>query len=206
MLQEASEPEKINLEKSQFFVCNLWSVISGHKRDSITWSCFDLMETCSLSLILRSVFVSPIIYCVHTPGYSEVEGIEGQPVLLPCNTSVWLTAVDADDDDDERSSSKSTRKKKKMVEEKPVLILWYRGDSGVPLFTVDARNSSSLSTALKFASAEYEGRLEFDYKTSSLRVKTIFAEDEGAYRCRTDYRKFRTQNFILNLTVTGESF
>lgn len=172
------------------------------------------------------------------------------------------------------------------VDEEPSLILWYRGESGIPLYTVDARNSSSLLTSTTVASPELDGRAYFDpghgssasyfllnqmspassssssslsssstasvasnannkligssnyhsishgdltsrrgnlasksskndglvstdslvsSKTgASLVLKTVFREDEDEYRCRCDFKKSRTLNFLLNLTVIGE--
>lgn len=123
------------------------------------------------------------LFCIlelkHT-GYMEVEAIEGKEGSLACNTSRW--------------------------EEEPVLILWYRGESGIPIYTVDARNGSSLKQAQQIPSGEFEGRAYFDplLHPPTLRLKTVFREDEEQYRCRCDYRRARTQNFLLKMTVVGK--
>lgn len=95
-----------------------------------------------------------------------------------------------------------------LIREEPALIIWYRGSSGIPIFTVDARNASRLSDSTQISSTEYEGRVEFDPRLipPALRIKTIYVEDEGEYRCRCDFRKSRSQNFLLNLTVIGEFY
>lgn len=92
--------------------------------------------------------------------------------------------------------------------EEPALIIWYRGNSGIPIFTVDARNATSLRDSTQISSTEYEGRVEFDSRLipPALRIKSIYVEDEGEYRCRCDFRKSRSQNFLLNLTVIGKIF
>ena len=92
--------------------------------------------------------------------------------------------------------------------EEPALIIWYRGSSGIPIFTVDARNATSLQDSTQISSTEYEGRVEFDSRLipPALRIKSIYVEDEGEYRCRCDFRKSRSQNFLLNLTVIGKIF
>lgn len=89
--------------------------------------------------------------------------------------------------------------------EEPVLILWYRGESGVPIYTVDGRNSSSLQKAQQIPSSEYDGRAAFDpaRHPPTLVIKALFREDDNEYRCRCDFRTSRTQNFLVNLTVIG---
>lgn len=112
-------------------------------------------------------------------GYSETDVIEGKEGGIVCNTSKWT--------------------------EEPVLILWYRGESGVPIYTVDGRNSSSLQKAQQIPSSEFEGRAAFDplHHPPTLMIKALFREDDNEYRCRCDFRTSRTQNFLVNLTVIG---
>lgn len=127
-----------------------------------------------------SLTQSFIFFVSHHTGYSEVTTVEGREGILHCGNISHP----------------------KFGGEDPILILWYRGKAGIPIFTVDARNG----TSTQIPSPEFEGRAIFDSATRppSLRIKTIFREDEERYRCRCDYRKSKTQNFLINLTVVGE--
>lgn len=112
-------------------------------------------------------------------GVSEYQTIAGGKVLLPCNTSLW-------------------------GEDDISLVLWYRGNSGIPIYTVDAR-STPLSKSKQVPSDDLGGRAVMDITMTppALRLYPVIDEDEGEYRCRVDYRKHRTQHFLVNLNVTG---
>lgn len=87
------------------------------------------------------------------------------------------------------------------------LILWYKSDSGgVPIYTVDARHSASLATAKHTPGAAFRNRATFvlDTLTPVLIIDPLTDTDEGEYRCRVDFRKARTQNFLVRLNLTGE--
>jgi len=36
-------------------------------------------------------------------------------------------------------------------------------------------------------------------------INPVYEEDAGEYRCRVDFRKSRTKNFVAKLTVFGKS-
>lgn len=87
------------------------------------------------------------------------------------------------------------------------LVLWYRDDTGNPIYTVDAR-TIHLDRARHFASVDILGnRATFNitYPVSYLRIKPIQQNDGGEYRCRVDFRRARTVNRILKLNVIGKS-
>ncbi|KAI1303038.1 Nephrin [Halotydeus destructor] len=109
---------------------------------------------------------------------ADLEAVVGRHALLPCNTSLW-------------------------GQEEAALVLWYKSSSGKPIYTLDARNVSTLARGSHLVAKEFEGRAVFDITTSppSLRMTSISVQDEDEYRCRCDYRMSRTQNFLLNLTV-----
>lgn len=108
--------------------------------------------------------------------------MEGKEGRIECNTSKWM--------------------------EEPFLILWYRGESGTPIYAVDGRNVSSLQKAQQIPSNELEGRSFFDplIHPPTLVIRTMFREDDNEYRCRCDFRNSRTQNFLVNVTVIGMYF
>lgn len=87
------------------------------------------------------------------------------------------------------------------------LVLWYRDDIASPIYTVDARSSASLESAQHFLHRDiFEKRASFNlsYPLSFLRIKPVKSSDGGDYRCRVDFRRARTVNRILKLTVIGE--
>ncbi|KAJ6222796.1 hypothetical protein RDWZM_001341 [Blomia tropicalis] len=84
------------------------------------------------------------------------------------------------------------------------LVLWYRDDIASPIYTVDARQSVSLESAQHFLHTDiFEKRASFNlsYPLSFLRIKPVKPSDGGDYRCRVDFRRARTVNRILKLTV-----
>nr|XP_046913735.1 uncharacterized protein LOC124494581 isoform X4 [Dermatophagoides farinae] len=111
------------------------------------------------------------------PGITEVSTVSGSSVDIPCNTT-W-------------------------IEDEVSLVLWFRGDTGVPIYRVDARNVP-LSKAIHTTSDESRKRLYFDMKQQPpvLRIKPVMASDAAEYRCRVDFRQSRTQNVIVLLNVT----
>lgn len=115
------------------------------------------------------------------PGISSYRAVVGGQILLPCNTTRW-------------------------VEEDISLVIWYRGNTGIPIYTVDAR-SSRLSHSKQVPSEELGGRAVMDVSVlpPTLKLDPVIEEDEGDYRCRVDYRKHRTQHFLVHLNVTGNT-
>lgn len=87
------------------------------------------------------------------------------------------------------------------------IIFWYKGNSELPIYTIDIRNSS-LKKANHILSKSYKKRAYFNLFSSKpfLKIESVKLEDEDQYRCRVDYRKFPTQNTLFNLTVIGKVF
>ena len=85
------------------------------------------------------------------------------------------------------------------------LVLWYRDDTGNPIYTVDAR-VTPLDKARHFSAADIlgsRGVFNITYPVSYLRIKPVKSNDSGEYRCRVDFRRGRTVNRILKLNVIG---
>ncbi|CAG2167990.1 unnamed protein product [Oppiella nova] len=114
----------------------------------------------------------------NSRGISEYRAVVGGQVSLPCNTSLW-------------------------IEEDISLVIWYRGSTGIPIYRVDAR-SSRLSNSKQVPSEELGERAVMDVSVlpPTLKLEPVLEEDEGDYRCRVDYRKHRTQHFLVHLNVT----
>ena len=79
------------------------------------------------------------------------------------------------------------------------LIIWYRSNSEVPIYTIDLRAAG----AHKHTSNT--SRLRFDLERRTLYVHNVSrALDQGSFRCRVDYKKHRSENTFVNLNVTGK--
>lgn len=82
------------------------------------------------------------------------------------------------------------------------LILWYHGDYGIPIYSLDARDQP-MSKARHFPGQDLGTRAYFDVsaKPPVLRIDPVLESDAGEYRCRVDYSRQRTQHRNVNLTV-----
>ncbi|RWS08342.1 CD80-like C2-set immunoglobulin domain containing protein [Dinothrombium tinctorium] len=112
--------------------------------------------------------------------FSEVTAAVGTKSSLPCNTSIWNPDVS--------------------------LVIWYRGITGKPLYTLDTRRFLSVTTSSNNVADEIDdARFTFDTSTdpASLVIEPVAEEDEGEYRCRIDYRVSRTRNYVIKLRVVG---
>lgn len=110
-------------------------------------------------------------------GYSQYYAVAGGKISLPCNVSFSSEGLVS-------------------------LILWYKGDTGVPIYTVDARRGP-LNEAKHFPSSELGTRAYFDTisKIPNLSIDPVQVEDEGDYKCRIDYKRSRTVNYDVRLKV-----
>ncbi|XP_077562209.1 protein turtle homolog A-like isoform X2 [Haemaphysalis longicornis] len=110
--------------------------------------------------------------------YPERSALVGGSASLPCN----ITPPTLDD--------------------AVALVLWYRGDSGTPIFSLDARNSPPDSERT-FVDDSLGSRAYFNRSgaMATLQLQPVRDVDDGEYRCRVDYKRSRTQNRIVRLNV-----
>ena len=113
-------------------------------------------------------------------GLTEIGTVSGDRIDIPCNTSTWL-------------------------EDQVSLVLWFRGDTGVPIYRVDARREP-LAKSTHTTAEELRKRFFFDIsvKPPVLRINPVLPSDAAEYRCRVDFRESRTQNVLVALNVTGK--
>ncbi|XP_023240426.1 synaptogenesis protein syg-2-like [Centruroides sculpturatus] len=108
----------------------------------------------------------------------EYQAVVGRKAELPCNITV------------------------PSHNDKVSLILWYKGESRVPMYSVDARNSA-LDKAKHFPSEALGSRATFNMLTrpALLKIDPVQEDDSGEYRCRVDFRWARTYTTIALLNV-----
>ena len=88
-----------------------------------------------------------------------------------------------------------------------MLILWYKNESVKPIYSIDARSITlekadhSLDENLKFRAF-----FQISYPVSFLQINPVQEEDKGEYRCRVDFKRGRTINRIVKLSVIGMIF
>ncbi|XP_054168953.1 hemicentin-1-like [Oppia nitens] len=109
---------------------------------------------------------------------SELRAVVGGQISLPCNTSLW-------------------------IEDDVSLLVWYKGSTGIPIYSVDAR-TSRLANSKQVPGDQLAGRAVMDMSRQppSLTLDPVVESDEDEYQCRVDYRKHRTQQFLFHLNVT----
>ncbi|XP_055708974.1 nephrin-like [Phlebotomus papatasi] len=108
----------------------------------------------------------------------DVQGVEGNRVSLPCP----LAGPSRD---------------------KVYMVLWFRDDVGIPLYSFDVRGVS-LSKGRHWSSPAIFGpRAKFNANSdpATLDIDDIKRHDQGVYRCRVDFRSSQTQSFRYNLSI-----
>ncbi|XP_064088494.1 hemicentin-2-like isoform X2 [Macrobrachium nipponense] len=107
---------------------------------------------------------------------SEVVAIEGGSVTLPCN----ITPPSARDS--------------------PILVLFYNGVTGMPVYSIDARNGP-LETSIHWSELGLRARFDTASSPQGLVLQNVTASDDGDYRCRVDFGSSPTRNLRVKLMV-----
>ncbi|XP_068208650.1 uncharacterized protein [Palaemon carinicauda] len=93
-----------------------------------------------------------------------------------------------------------------------VLILWYRGAAGTPIYSFDARGTSIekgthwvdtglLQKRAYFQLSQTNGWISNSKFGAHLEIQPVKDKDQAVYRCRVDYLLSPTKNTIINFTV-----
>ncbi|KAF8777075.1 Kin of IRRE-like protein 2 like protein [Argiope bruennichi] len=108
----------------------------------------------------------------------EYYAVAGGRISMPCN----ITAPSSDD----------------VV----TLVLWYKGDMKVPIYTLDARKGP-IEKSKHFPSKQLGRRVHFDLhvRNPGLTIDPVKGEDQGIYRCRVEYKRYRTLSYMYELKV-----
>ncbi|XP_037903689.1 nephrin-like [Hermetia illucens] len=108
----------------------------------------------------------------------DIEAVEGKKISLPCP----LVAPSRD---------------------KVYMVLWFRDDAGIPLYSFDVRGKPLVQGKHWSAPEIFGNRAKFnaDLDPAALELDNIKRHDQGIYRCRVDFRTSQTQSFRYNVTV-----
>ncbi|UYV66091.1 hypothetical protein LAZ67_4000183 [Cordylochernes scorpioides] len=115
--------------------------------------------------------------------FPEYQAVQGSEVFLPCHVLP------------------------PAAEDSVALVLWYRGDSGEPVYSLDAR-SGRPEQGRHFPSRPLLARAGLRLArghgpVATLHINPVLAADEGEYRCRVDFKRGRTQQQVMRLYVAG---
>nr|XP_034177906.1 hemicentin-1-like isoform X1 [Osmia lignaria] len=114
----------------------------------------------------------------HPIPMESIQGVAGQRATLPCNIQ--------------------PREPNDAVS----MVLWFKEDSGEPLYSYDARNRQIGKAKLWSASHFWGDRASFKASPpAQLTIRDLRESDEGVYRCRVDFRNSPTRNLKVNFTV-----
>ncbi|XP_076329176.1 synaptogenesis protein syg-2-like isoform X1 [Tachypleus tridentatus] len=126
---------------------------------------------------IPSIKLKPVHHYIDQEEYTEYSFVAGGKLILPCDISP-------------------------PSDDRVMLMLWYQGTSGYPVFIVDARFQESIT------SAELENHtsritLNITERKAFLIIEPVKEEDAGEYRCRVDYLRGRTvrRNHMVNIIV-----
>ncbi|KAG1681690.1 Nephrin [Nymphon striatum] len=83
------------------------------------------------------------------------------------------------------------------------LVLWYKGGSEVPLYSLDARSGLDVVSPEHFVDDFLKPRASFRVRTNPpvLVISRVIADDEGVYTCRVDFRQARSISNVVKLLV-----
>ncbi|KAH0955019.1 hypothetical protein HN011_004216 [Eciton burchellii] len=88
------------------------------------------------------------------------------------------------------------------------MVLWFKDNVGIPLYSLDARNGANLTAAVHWAiSNDLGSRTYFqvgDGHRAKLKVTRVKLKDQGIFRCRVDFMNSPTRNFHVNLTLVEQ--
>ncbi|CAL1289194.1 unnamed protein product [Larinioides sclopetarius] len=144
----------------------------------MTLVCF----TTSILTVLLIVYAAASRNNTTTPGryreYNELTAVIGSEISIPCNVTPAMT------------------------DDQVTLILWYRGESGNPIYSVDTRQVHGVAPK-KNANKQLQDRATFNITRTqaNLNIKPAKENDGGEYRCRVDFRRSRTMNSVMKVII-----
>lgn len=86
--------------------------------------------------------------------------------------------------------------------DKVTLVIWYKNDSSLPIYSVDMRDRNEPEYANHWSDEKIiNGRAYYNLDQRSLIIEHVKSSDEGFYKCRTDFKQSPTKNSEIRLIV-----
>ncbi|XP_042862043.1 uncharacterized protein LOC122247103 isoform X2 [Penaeus japonicus] len=82
----------------------------------------------------------------------------------------------------------------------PILVLFYNGATGTPIYSIDAR-TGPLTRSVHWSDLESRAHFDVTSEPQGLVIDDVMAIDDGDYRCRVDFRSSPTRNLRVKLLV-----
>ncbi|XP_023349131.1 uncharacterized protein LOC111717898 [Eurytemora carolleeae] len=120
----------------------------------------------------------------------EIVVREGEDTRIPCEIQPGSQDRDFND-----------------ISDRPTLIIWYKKDQHLPIYSLDLRRYSQDYRGAPWRNNDTTERGEIHYeengkvRRSHLFLPTVTREDGGKYRCRVDYVQYPTRNSWVKLKV-----
>ncbi|XKL64415.1 hypothetical protein PGB90_004501 [Kerria lacca] len=84
---------------------------------------------------------------------------------------------------------------------RPTLIMWFKYGIASPIYSVDFRH---IKDGSHWSADEVLGsRAYFNIDEAVLSIEQVKQTDAGLYKCRIDFEKYPTKNYIVNLSIVG---
>lgn len=133
-----------------------------------------LDSCCCGALVSRKQPILP-----YTPGIvrgplTEVMAVVGGEALLPCDIN--------------------------EPGDTPILVLFYNGETGKPVYSIDSR-TGTLTSSMHWSAMGDRAHFNLTSSPTGLHIIRVEAQDHGEYRCRVDFRRSPTRNLQVKLLV-----
>uniref|UniRef100_A0A182NTT6 Ig-like domain-containing protein n=1 Tax=Anopheles dirus TaxID=7168 RepID=A0A182NTT6_9DIPT len=138
--------------------------------------------------------------CLNTTSFAYFFSVSEPFALAPAHTAaVKTTDVEAIEDHQATLYCPLLASNRDKIN----MVLWFRDNAGIPLYSLDVRGKS-LNDAQHWSAPQVFGpraRYVIESDPAYLELNEIKRHDQGIYRCRVDFQNSQTQSFRFNLTV-----
>ncbi|EDW59180.1 protein turtle homolog B isoform X1 [Drosophila virilis] len=184
--QQETEPEPEPVQEAdqqqiqQNVSCQRYPLRKNEKMASVHLVALLLIASCWSQATCSYLEPDELIHELDRPvPLTSVQGVLGRQAMLPCD----ITPLERDD--------------------AVYMVLWFREGDGEPIYNFDVRGRQFGQARLWSSPLAFGTRAHFSSTShpAQLKIDNVRIEDEGAYRCRVDFRNSPTRNLKINLTV-----